>query len=146
MKLLDVIVVNILSFQIIDIFFMNFATIILFLPTTLPHTHDSRPLPTTHDPRHLAALKIKASHLWPNYPTPVVSNYSLKQTSGSSHRALGFFVRIKFSAEFETEGQCCQFAKSCHSSNYGWFFEPFLNKTILMWFSSRFSYIFGTFN
>ena len=101
--------VNILSFQIIDIFFMNFATIILFL----------RPLATTHDPRHLATLKIKASHLWPNYPTPVVSNYSLKQTSGSSHRALGFFVRIKFSAEFETESQCCQFSKSCHSSNYG---------------------------
>ena len=57
MKLLDVIVVNILRFQIIDIFFMNFATIILFLPTTLPHTHDPQPLPTTHDPRHLATLR-----------------------------------------------------------------------------------------
>ena len=49
MKLLDLIVISILSFQIIDIFFMNFATIILFLPTTLPHTHD---------PRHLATLEI----------------------------------------------------------------------------------------
>ena len=48
--------VNILSFQIIDIFFMNFATIILFLPPTLPHTHDPRPLPITHHPRHLATL------------------------------------------------------------------------------------------
>ena len=39
--------VNILSFHIIDIFLMNFAIIILFLPTSLPHTHD---------PRHLATL------------------------------------------------------------------------------------------
>ena len=31
---------------------------ILFLPTTFTHTHthDPRPLPTTHDPRHLATL------------------------------------------------------------------------------------------
>ena len=48
--------VNILCFQITDIFFMNFATIILFLSTTFTHTHDPRHLPTTHDPRHLATL------------------------------------------------------------------------------------------
>ena len=31
---------------------------ILFLPTTFnhTHTHNPRPLPTTHDPRHLATL------------------------------------------------------------------------------------------
>ena len=53
---LDLIVVNILCFQTIDIFFMNFASIILFLPTTFTHTHDPRHLPTPHDPRHLATL------------------------------------------------------------------------------------------
>ena len=47
MKLLDLIVANILCFQIIDIFSMNFATIILFLPRTFTHTHNLYPLPTT---------------------------------------------------------------------------------------------------
>ena len=36
-----------------------------FLPTTFTHTHthDPRPLPTTHDPRHLATLSIQASNI-----------------------------------------------------------------------------------
>ena len=45
---------NFLLFNfLILIFFGNF-----FLPTTFTHTHthDPRPLPTTHDPRHLATL------------------------------------------------------------------------------------------
>ena len=36
-----------------------------FLPTTFTHTHthDPRPLPTTHDPRHLATLSLQASNI-----------------------------------------------------------------------------------
>ena len=56
--------VNIFCFRIIDIYFMNFATIILFLPTTFTHPHDPRPLPTTHDPRHLATLILQKVHLF----------------------------------------------------------------------------------
>ena len=43
--------------------FFNYFTLslfsILFLPTTFSHTHTHhpRPLPTTHDPRHLATLQ-----------------------------------------------------------------------------------------
>jgi len=42
-------VVNILCFQIIHIFFMNFATIILFFPTIFSHTHNLYPQPTAQD-------------------------------------------------------------------------------------------------
>ena len=50
--------INILLFflVIINIFLSFFS--ITFLPGTFnhPHPHDPRPLPTTHDPRHLATL------------------------------------------------------------------------------------------
>ena len=48
--------------QIFSIYCCFFIVVIFcsipFLPTTFTqtHTHDPRPLPTTHDPRHLATL------------------------------------------------------------------------------------------
>ena len=52
---------NFLPFDFLILFFF-WKT--FFLPTTFTHTHthDPRPLPTTHDPRHLATLVILASH------------------------------------------------------------------------------------
>ena len=38
--------------------FFNYFTLSLILYTFFTHTHDPRPLPTTHDPRHLATLII----------------------------------------------------------------------------------------
>ena len=53
-----------ITITIFFIFFFNYFTYsffsLLFLPTTFTHTHthtyDPRPLPTTHDPRHLDTL------------------------------------------------------------------------------------------
>ena len=59
----DIRFTNILQLFSIYFFFFQllyFITFFLyfFLPTTFTHTHthDPRPLPTTHDPRHLATL------------------------------------------------------------------------------------------
>ena len=38
--------------------FFNYFTLSLILYTFFTYTHDPRPLPTTHDPRHLATLII----------------------------------------------------------------------------------------
>ena len=46
---------NFLLFNLL-IFISFWKTIFLPTPFTHTHTHDPRPLPTTHDPRHLATL------------------------------------------------------------------------------------------
>ena len=51
-------------FKQLIFFFMNVASIILFLPTTFTRTHDPRHLPTTHDTRHLATSVAKCSGSW----------------------------------------------------------------------------------
>ena len=61
----DVRFINILQLNFFYLFFFNCFTLsffsIPFLPTKFTHTHDPRPLPTTHAPRHLATLV--SSHL-----------------------------------------------------------------------------------
>ena len=42
------------------LYFIIFFSI-LFSLTTFTHTHDPRPLPTTHNPRHLATPKVRSS-------------------------------------------------------------------------------------
>ena len=59
-------------FSILDIYprrflFYKINIYSFFLPTTYTHTHDPQPLPTTHDPQHLATLDIYLTSRRPHF-------------------------------------------------------------------------------